>query len=64
MRLLNYLHLTNRRSSQNVKMAERLAQFGVGSEVMDAAAVESRWKVSRVLLLFLIFLVSAFDEQF
>ncbi|GMI30330.1 hypothetical protein TrRE_jg7436, partial [Triparma retinervis] len=39
------LWMLGKTKEENVQMAERLEQFGVGSEVMDAAAVEQRWKV-------------------
>jgi len=42
------LWMLGKTKEENIKMGERLTQFGVDSEVMDAAAVESRWKVLRV----------------
>ena len=39
------LWMLGKSKEENVEMAKRLEQFGVGSEVMDAAAVEQRWKV-------------------
>jgi len=39
------LWMLGKTKAENIDMADRLEQFGVGSEVMDAKAVEERWPV-------------------